>query len=271
MTPSDRDIPARTKRAVVADTVPAIRSVAFDAPWHWLALGWQDVWAMPGISLSYGAFVAVAAAVIGLGLWAYDMQALFLALAGGFLLIAPLIAVGLYAASRDRASGRTPALNDALTASLATPGQLLFLGAMLLILFLLWVRAAFLLLMLFFGQHAIPPANAFMSTLLFTAHGLGMLIVGTIIGGILATVAFSTTAIAVPMLLDRRVDAVSAALCSIQAVTKNPKAMALWAALIAALTAVGFATLLVGLVIVFPLIGHATWHAYQDLTGSPTH
>jgi len=89
------------------------------------------------------------------------------------------------------------------------------------------------------------------------------------VGGLIASIVFATTAVAVPLLMDLEVDAVTAAKASIAAVVHNPKPMALWAALIVCLMAAGFASLLIGLVVVFPLIGHATWHAYMDIYGKP--
>ena len=119
--------------------------------------------------------------------------------------------------------------------------------------------------MLFTGGSAIPPLSEFTQVLLFTPQGLQLLIVGTAVGGNLAAFVFAVTAFSIPMLIDRRVDVFTAAVASARAVIANPKPMALWAALIVALVATGFATLLLGLVIVFPLIGHATWHAYRDV------
>jgi uncharacterized membrane protein len=241
--------------------------VPFDAPWAWLAAGWRDLWAMPHVSIAYGALFAAAAMLLAVGLWAIGAPSLFLALAGGFLLIGPFVAVGLYEASRRLAAGEVPSLGDVVAAGLGARGELAFFGAILAFAFFVWLQLAFLLLMLFLGTSEVPPASTFMHTLLFTPQGLGLLIVGSIIGGIIAVVIFAISAVAVPMLLEKEVDAVTAARASIAAAVHNPKPMALWAALILAITAAGFATLLVGLAISFPLIGHATWHAYADIYG----
>lgn len=249
------------------DTIPQPRTVPFDAPWAWLASGWQDIWAHPRISLLYGAVFAALAAILTGGLLAIDALPLFLAMAGGFLLLGPLFAIGLYQASKRRAEGAKPTLRDIAVAPKATRTQLAFAGVLLLVVFLLWIRLAFLLLMLFIGGAAIPPPSEFMRQLLFTPHGLGLLIVGTAVGALLAASVFATTALSIPMLVDRRTDAFTAAAASIDAVIVNLKPMALWAALIVVMMAAGFATLLVGLVFAFPLIGHATWHAYQDIFG----
>lgn len=245
------------------------RRVAFDAPWGWLASGWRDLWQAPGVSLAYGGAFALAAFVLVLGLWRQEAQSLFLVLAGGFLLIGPLVAVGLYEASRRLARGEKIALRDVVWAGLSAEGQLGFFGAILLFAFMVWLQIAFLLLMLFFGSSGLPDPSALMQALLLTPRGLGLLVVGTLAGAVLAAIVFAISAVAIPYLLERRTDAVSAARASIAAVAHNPKPMALWAALIVVIMGAGFATLLVGLIVAFPLIGHATWHAYAAIYGTP--
>ena len=256
-----------TSSRMVAERLPAPRPIPIDAPWGWLAAGWRDMWAAPQISLAYGAVFAVVAAMLGLGLWSVGAHSLFPALAGGFLLIGPLAAVGLYEASRRLARGQAPRLRDVAWAGFVARGQLAFFGAILLFVFLAWLQIAFLLLMLFLGGSGLPPASATLETLLHTTRGLGLLVVGSLVGGALAALVFAMSVVAVPLLVVRQTDAVSAARASIACVVANPKPMALWAGLIAAIMATGFATLLVGLVIAFPWIGHATWHAYASIYG----
>jgi uncharacterized membrane protein len=257
---------ARTARTTSAriDGV-RIERVAFDAPWTWLASGWRDLWATPWISVAYGVLFAAMSMGLTLALAAGGLEALVLSLAGGFLLIGPIAAIGLYETSRRLESGEPISLRAIAAAGLHSPGQLGFFGAILAFAYFVWLQLAFLLLMLFLGSKPLPPASEFIPNLLFTPHGLGLLICGTIVGGILAFVVFSISAISVPLLMTRRLDAVTAINASVAAVRLNPKAMTLWAALIAGFMALGIATLFVGLVIAFPLIGHATWHARRDL------
>ena len=148
---------------------------------------------------------------------------------------------------------------------LHAPGQLGFFGAILAFVYLVWLQLASLLFMLFLGSRPLPPASEFLPTLLFTPHGLGLLVAGTIVGGVLAALVYAISVISVPLLMARRIDAVTAISASLRTVAQNPKPMALWAGLIAGFMALGIATMFVGLVVVFPLIGHATWHAYRDL------
>jgi uncharacterized membrane protein len=250
-----------------ASPVPGVTvvQVAFDAPWGWLASGWRDLWAAPHVSLAYGAAFAVLSIGLTLGLMVSGLESLILALGAGFLLIGPIAAVGLYETSRRLEIGQRPGLGDILKVATQAPGQLGFFGAILAFLYVVWAQIAFLLFMLFIGSNPLPPANEFLPTLLFTPRGLGLLVSGTIVGGAIALLVFAISAISVPLLMTRRLDAVTAIRASLAAAIANPKPMALWAALIAGFMALGIATLFVGLAFAFPLIGHATWHAFRDL------
>lgn len=247
----------------------AVEPVAFDAPWGWLSAGWRDLWSAPSVSLTYGAAFAVISAGLTIALFSRGLEALVLSMGGGFLLIGPVAAIALYEVSRRLEDGQAVTLRDAIAAGFRAPGQLSFFGAILGFVYFVWLQLAFLLLMLFLGSRPVPPASEFVPTLLFTPHGLGLLVTGTLVGGVIALVVFAISAVSVPLLMTRKMDAVSAMATSVAAVRRNPKAMLLWGALIAGFIALGIATLFVGLVIVFPLVGHATWHAYRDLVKDP--
>lgn len=245
----------------------AVQRVGFDRPWEWLAAGWRDMWNRPLISLAYGLIATLVGLVLAVVLAWTGLEALIPVLAGGFLLLGPLMAVGLYEKSRLLAAGEAPTFSGTLGTAWRSMGRFGFLAAGLMLVYFLWVRIAFLLLALFLGTRGLPPAKEFMPTLLFTQHGLSLLVVGTAIGGVLAAIVFATTAISLPLLSDRErhVDSATAVGTSVESVLVNPKPMALWAALIAGFVALGLLTLGAGLIFVFPLVGHATWHAYRDL------
>ena len=240
-----------------------IARLRMDAPWAWLAAGWRDLWKAPGVSLAYGFLCAAISVLLAFALFRLELTSLILALAAGFLLVAPLLAVGLYEASRRHETGEPVTLKSVFFVSTKSPVQLAFLGMMMMIALLVWIRVATLLFALFFGVGQLPTLEAFVDDLFFTWRGWGMLVVGTAIGGAIAFTIFAASAVSVPMLLERRMDAMTAILISFSVVKDNLAAMVLWAVLIAMLTAFGIVTLFVGSIVTFPLVGHATWHAYR--------
>ncbi len=251
-----------TSRSVAS--VYAVRQVPFDAPYSWLAAGWRDMWRVPRVSLAYGAIFAVAGLLLTIGLTQVGLISLILVLAAGSVLIGPMLAAGLYETSRRLEKGEPVSLASTLQAGFSKPG-LAYMGLFLMLIYLAWVEIALLLFMLFMGPHPMPPLDVFLSNLLLTPRGLGLLIVGSIVGMALGATVFTTSAVAVPLMMTEPVDVVTAVMISVGACRKNPQAMALWAALIAGAMVLGFVTLFVGLVITFPLIGHATWHAFRAL------
>jgi len=247
---------------IEARQAPEVRPVAMEAPWTWLALGWRDLWRRPEISLAWGAAFALVSLAITAGLWRAGMLELLLPLAAGFALVAPMLAVGLYAASRHHEAGLPVSLRDAILVSVRSPAALAFMGIVLMLIMLAWVRIATLLFALFFGLGFPPPAEA-IQTLLLTPHGIAFLVIGTGVGAGLALMVFCLTAVSVPMLLEHDLDVVTAMATSVRAVLRNFWPMMLWAWLVAVLTGIGIATGYLGMVVLFPLLGHATWHAYR--------
>jgi len=129
---------------------------------------------------------------------------------------------------------------------------------------LVWMRVATLIFALFFGMEY-PSLADFITTLLFTPAGLGMLIAGTAIGAVFAFIVFAISAVSIPLLMVHDVDAVTAAATSVKAVLRNPASLILWGWIITVIMIAGILTAFVGMILAFPLVGHATWHAYKDL------
>ena len=256
--------PDTTDRVGPVRLIP-VAKVPMEAPWHWLALGFRDMGRAPVLSVAYGAAFAALAMFILVGLWMAEVPALILPMAGGFLLIGPIVAAGLYRMSALIERGEKVTLRDTLLVNIQSPGQLAFMGVLLMIAFFAWVEIALLLFMLVFGPIAMPPVTEFIATLLLEPRGLALLIVGTFLGAVLATIIFASTVVSIPLLMTREIDAVTAIITSWRAVAANPSVMALWAVLIAAIMTLGFALFFVGLLVAFPLIGHATWHAFRQL------
>lgn len=234
-----------------------------DEPWEWLAAGWRDILAVPGISLTYGVGFTLASLGLASTLFLLNVPHLLLPLSAGFMLMGPMLAVGLYETSRRREAGEPVSLRTALFVPVKNPTQLAYLGVILMVVHLIWIRIATLLYALFLGTQPFPGLEESISILFFTYDGLGLLVLGTAFGGVLAAAVFAVTAFSVPMLMVRDVDAVTAVVESVQMVRRNFWPLMVWAWLIVMLTAVGIVTCFVGLAVTFPLIGHATWHAYR--------
>lgn len=241
---------------------PAPRQVADDRPWDWLQAGWRDLTRAPGVSLAYGTAIVGASWLLAFILWQAHWLYLLLPLAGGFLLVAPFLAVGLYETSRRLENNEPVSLRIALL-SWRRPLPVAVFGVVLLLLHFAWMRTAMLWFVLYF--HAGTPPLDRLPLYLLEAKNLPFLVIGTVMGGGFALLTFALSVVSLPLLLDRRVDVISAMLLSLRAVAANPKAMALWAGLIALFTVVGLATFCIGLGLLFPLVAHATWHAYRDL------
>lgn len=243
---------------------PTVRRLELERPWSWLSQGWQDLCQAPGVSLVYGVIFCLISFAITAGVLFADLAYLLLPLTAGFMLVGPMLAVGLYETSRRLEAGEPVSLGSALFVATRSPMRLAFLGVTLMIVLLVWMRVATLLFALFLGTTQLPPMSELVPTLLFTLDGLLLLIVGSAFGALLAGVVFAVSVISVPLLMERDIDFMTAVITSINAVRKNPVPMLLWAWLVALLTAAGLVTLYIGLIITFPLVGHATWYAYRD-------
>jgi uncharacterized membrane protein len=249
---------------VFKDPTPYVQTVAVDRPWAWLAAGWRDFMAAPHVSLACGAVVVVVSVLLTLGLWWVEMPYLVLPMLAGFMLVGPMMAIGLYEASRRIAVGERPTLGVLFTAWRRNPEQFAYMGLILALILLAWIRIATLIYAIFFSSMN-PSFDRLIETLLFSSVSIPFLLVGSIVGLVLATIVFAISAVSIPMLLDREVSLLTALATSVTAVRANVPAMALWAALICLFTVFGLATFYVGLLVTMPLIGHATWHAYKDL------
>jgi uncharacterized membrane protein len=189
---------------------------------------------------------------------------LIAAAVSGFLLVGPVAGAAFYELSRLRAAGRAATFDASIDGAIRNGRSLAHLGLMLAVVGIAWVWLSGFLFEEGLGG-ALPSVSQSSWNTIFDWHYAGFFAVYMSIGAIFALLAFALSAVAAPMLFDRRCDTTTAVLTSVKAVGVNPAAMAVWAAMIAVLTAIGFATLLVGLVLVLPLLGHATWHAYRDL------
>ena len=240
--------------------------ITYDDPWHWLAAGWRDLTRAPALSLGYGAVFSLVSFGITFGLMRSGFHALILPLAAGFMLVGPMLAVGLYEISRRLEAGEAVNLRAVLGNCKVCLPRVGWMGAALMLFLFAWMQIAALLFMLFFGgEHYPAEPELLFSVLFYTPRGIAFVFVGSAVGAVLAVMVFAISAISVPLLVERDIDIVGAAEISIRVVRDNMRPMLLWAMLIALFTAAGIATFFVGLIVTFPLIGHATWHAYRAL------
>ena len=244
------------------------RNVSMRAPLRWLAAGWSDLIRNPLASLAVGLFVFGASISAIAGLSATGSDAILFPAFAGFLIVGPLLAVGLYEKSRRLAAGEPVTLRDMILVKPASGGQILYAGALLCLLWVLWLRSAVIIYALFFGLLPFPGLSTISQMLVHTPSGWVLIGVGSCVGGLFAGFAFAISAFSIPMLLDRRIDAFTAMGSSLALVWNNLAVMIIWGAIVVALFAACLATALVGLIVVFPWLGHATWHAYRDMRGS---
>jgi len=246
----------------VSDTPPSPENMPFvapcrtldmAAPLRWLRLGWNDMKRAPRLSLTYGlALMALSVAIAGLT-WKFGTMALYIGMATGFNFVGPVLAVGLYSISRQLGKGLNPVMGYCLREGKYHVKELLVLGIILMVVLLVWARAA-AMVHVFFPSEGTPDLKQM----------LPFLGIGSVVGSVFAAIVFAASAFSLPMILDRKVDAITASVTSINAVLRNKKPMILWGCLIALSVILGFATAFIGFIVLLPLIGHATWHAYRE-------
>ncbi|RDE08099.1 DUF2189 domain-containing protein [Pelagibacterium lacus] len=233
----------------------------------WLKAGWHDVYTDPWPSLLYGLMVSFISALLIYCLFEFNIDYILLPTLSGFLIMAPLLAMGLYQKSAKLARNEPVTLADLMGVKAASGGQVFFVGLMLSLLALVWIRAAVIVYALFYGYRAFPGIAESIPLIFGTPLGLAMLFTGVCVGGLFAAFGFAVSAFSVPMLLDRRTDALTAMGTSMALVWNNFPVMLAWGAVVLALVIVSIATALIGFIVIFPLLGHATWHAYRDMIG----
>ncbi|WP_417823130.1 DUF2189 domain-containing protein [Thalassospira lucentensis] len=242
----------------------AIREITTDQSGAWLEAGWRDFKRAPAIGLAYGAFCVLAGYLVVLSIFRTGQLHLTLPLAAGFMLLAPLLAVGLYETSRRLEMGENVTLWHSLNGFRRNPGQIGAIGIMLMLFFLVWTRIAMLLFALFYNG-TVPSLDVLVWETFFSRDAMTFLITGSILGGALAIMVFAVSVVSIPLLVDRDVDVITAVIISVAAFRKNWKVLTGWAAVIAILSACGLVVFLFGMAVIMPLLGFSSWHAYRGL------
>lgn len=262
-TPTDPDSPTVEPPVQPASSILnlPLADLPLSAPARWVALGWRDFKRCPRIGLFYG----LCFTLMGHALWLVFQHApaYVLALSAGFLLMGPFLCLGLYEASRALQVGERPSLRASLVAWRPTRGTMAIFAGVLLILEMLWGRASLVVFAVTFNT---MPSTENLLAQLLRVENIEFLVTYCMVGAVFAGLIFVTSVISIPMILDRRVDAVSAGLTSIRACLQNPGVMLLWGACITVIIGLAMLPAFVGLLVAGPVIGHATWHAYRDTT-----
>ena len=247
---------------------PRARNLPWQTAFEWLRGGWKDMRTNPAPSLAYGIGVFVLSGFIVWFLFELELDYVLFPALAGFMIVGPLIAGGLYEKSRRLESGEHIGLSGMVFVRPRSRYSALFMGVMLLGLFLLWMRAAVLIYALFFGLVPFPGTDEILPMLFLTPTGWGLLVVGGAVGALFAAFSFAISVFALPMLMEEETDAMSALGISMAIVWNNLRVMLAWGAIVLALFLASIATMGLGLVVVFPVLGHGTWHAYRALRGT---
>lgn len=243
---------------------PAMHRLPLSAPLQWLRLGWADLRRAPGI----GGFFGACFALMGLAVLLVFRHAPIytLALCAGFLLLGPVLCLGLYQVSLKLERGERPTIEDALGAWLANVRQIAIFGFVLLILEMLWGRAALVVFAVSFNG---MPDFAGSVAKLLSADNLAFIAAYLLVGAVFAGLIYAVSVISMPLLLDRDTDAISAGLASLKLCLTQPLVMLFWGLLLTTLVVLAMLPYFAGLIVVGPWLGHASWHAYRAALGSP--
>jgi uncharacterized membrane protein len=248
----------------------AIRKIGFADLKEALRRGLDDFLAMPTHAVFLCLIYPVVAVVLARLTLGYDVLSLLYPLAAGFALVGPLAAVGFYELSRQREQGRDVSWRDAFDVFRSPSiGAIAALGVLLMIVFAVWIAVAQAIYVATFGY--IPAASIpdFAKRVLTTPEGWTLIVLGNGIGFLFAVLVLAISVISFPLLLDRDAGAAVAILTSVRAVLANPVAMAAWGLIVAGLLVIGMLPFFIGLAVVLPILGHATWHLYRRLVPAP--
>ncbi len=241
-----------------------IRKVSTAAPFQWLLAGWQDYRRAKALAIAYGVMFSGLSLAITVGLVLLDHSYLIAPMWGGFFIVGPALAIGMYQISQHLERGEVPSPGSVFLAWRRNGYHVMTAGVILMLFMMIWVRIAVIVFALTFPYVSLTFATM-VEQALFTPEGWGFLALGTTVGACFAALAFVSAVISLPAMLDRRIDIFSAVTLSAVSVFRNPRPMLLWAAIVVGVTTLGLVTFYLGLIVALPLIGFASWHAYRDL------
>lgn len=249
-----------------ADHAPAINTITFADLKDLLRLGWEDFKAVPSHAIMLCLIYPVVGIVLARTVLGYSILPLLFPLAAGFALLGPFAALGLYELSRRREIGEDASAWHALDVTRSPSfGAMLGLGVALLVLFVVWIATAQAIYVSTFGNEPAAEIPGFISKVLTTPQGKQLIMVGCGVGFLFAVAALCISVVSFPLMLDRHAGVMDAVTTSLRAVIRNPVPMAMWGLIVAALLVLGSLPVFLGLAVVIPLLGHATWHLYRKV------
>jgi len=246
-------------------SAPVIRTIGLSELHRALQLGWEDFKAVPSHAIILCIIYPVLGLMLARAVHGYSVLPLLFPLAAGFALLGPFAALGLYEMSRRRERGEQATASDALEVVRSPSfGAMLGLGVLLLALFVTWVATAQAIYIAAFGYAGATGVSDFAERVLTTPQGWWLIVVGCGVGFLFALIALCISVVSFPLMLDRHAGAGDAMVTSLRAVARNPGPMAAWGLIVAVLLVAGSLPAFLGLAVVIPLLGHATWHLYRE-------
>lgn len=245
---------------------PVVKHITFSDITEALAAGLRDFRAELRFSIVFGLLYAIGGMLVLLTASALHMPYFTYPLATGFVLIGPLVAIGLYEISRMRELGERVSWGGIFRAIRQQAGREIGWMCFVVLFFTtMWIYQVRLLLALFLRNETMTSMSEFLTIVTTTPQGLLFLGIGHLVGAVLSIILFSLTVVSFPILLDRNIDFITAMITSVRAVAKNPVPMLIWAAIIVATLIISALPMFLGLIITLPVLGHTTWHLYRRL------
>lgn len=249
---------------VLPSPLPTIRRITLEDIKDCLRAGLKDFGRAPLFGLFFGGFFAIGGFALLYLLATYKQPWWIMPMAFGFPIIGPFAAVGLYEVSRRLKSGEPLTWGSVLSVAFdQRKRQLPTMAFLVMFGFWIWMYQVRTLVALFAGLNPFTTVESFTTFLFSSVNGYAFLAVGTLVGAVMSLALFSITVISIPLLLDREIDFMSAIIVSIKTVFESPVVMLGWGVVVTFLALFGIATGFLGLLFVFPLLGHATWHLYE--------
>ncbi|MHC2334759.1 DUF2189 domain-containing protein [Bradyrhizobium sp. USDA 4454] len=265
-TPYQGNVTSVTQGGQGTASAPIIRTIGLSDLHQALRLGWEDFKAVPSHAIILCLIYPVLGIVLARTVHGYSVLPLLFPLAAGFALLGPFAAIGLYEMSRRREDGGEASAWDALEVFRSPSfGAMLGVGTLLFALFVTWIATAQAIYTAVFGYETAANIPDFAERVLTTQQGWWLIVVGCSVGFLFALVALCISVVAFPMMLDRQATAGEAMVTSMRAVAQNPVPMAAWGLIVAVLLLLGTIPFFLGLAVVIPLLGHATWHLYREV------